>query len=330
MSEEINVEGVTDGFIDGPITRDGEARRCPHPHKPKPNLCNDVVLAFGSDKCRSEDDNLAMAGGAINCAGYAVPDKGYVRALTVTWDNLGCGQYAEKLVLQVNGEDIPGAELAITDDLGTDHLCLEDLHILVDDCDTINIVSRNIDEENCWQQACQVEATVWFTPKCKIKLISEGDGVAEAMDTTGSTDVVNGATWYTRTLDAERNNTMPYFADFIDTEDAYELRWGIYKITYESGIKFDQSTALEYKVKLQENIDGAGWVDIPYSNNIDYVLAGDDGNVSAGRTITYKVDRHSKSKIRIQEFITQDTSIQAAAGGAGIVIERVSNGIALF
>ena len=34
-------------------------------------------------------------------------------------------------------------------------------------------------------------------------------------------------------------------------------------------------------------------------------------------------------KIRIVEYITQDTSIQTAGGGTGMVIERVANGIAL-
>ncbi len=194
-------------------------------------------------------------------------------------------------------------------------------------CQTPEEVDSQIVGE--FKPACEISAVIEYEQDCDERFKREGDGVIEAIDTTGTTDVNVGATWFTRTLDTVRNNTLPAYMHFSDLEDAIKLKEGTYKIWYESGIKFDQSVALDYEVKLQESINGGLWQDIPQSGSTDFVLAGDNGNVTAGRMITYKVDRGNIAKIRIQEKISQDTSIETGSAGAGIVIERIKNSIDL-
>lgn len=317
MSEEVEV-------MDTQRVPEGECHsddRCPS--RERPNLCNDLVYTFGANTgCRAENEPLEGTGGTK--IGYGI-NAGKLRDVKIVWS--GSHPADEVIVVQKNGQDI--AWVHIEGEEGVE--CAEVMERFCD-CDVVNVVSKAAGvsgpEVGEWKPASCITVTLEIEPKCRVHFLPEGDGVAEAIDTTGSTAVVTGATWYTRTLDTERNNTLGGFATFIDSEDAYELGFGVYKIWYESGIEFDQSVNVAYNVKLQENVDGAGWIDIPQSGNVDFILAGDEGNVSAGRMITYKVPHGSTAKIRIQEKITQDTSIQNATGGSGIVVERVANGIA--
>jgi len=198
------------------------------------------------------------------------------------------------------------------------------------ECDILNVISfgKPVDVDKPISPAGCLTVSVWIEPKCKIQFHREGDGIIEAIDTSGNTDLTAPLTWVTRTLDSVRLNTLPAFMQFIDSEDCIELKNGIYKINYQSGVLFDQSVNIGYEVKLQESIDGGAWVDIPQSGSVDYAL-GVGGNVDAGRTLTYEVVRGSKAKLRIQEKITADTSIQSGGAGAGIVIERIKNSIDL-
>jgi len=293
----------------------------------KPNLCNDLVYTFGSNKgCRAQNHPLETTGGTM--LGYAV-DTGTLRSVRVVWG--GVCEADEVIVVTRNGEDI--AWVKLEGESGTN--CVE----LTEDfcgCDVINVVSRAGGVQGtsgtvpgAWIPAGCLTVTVGYENKCDIELLPEGDGVAEAIDTTGTTDVNVGATWFTRKLDTERNNTLGMFATFLDGDDAYQLKYGIYIIHYTSSITFDQSVNVAYKTKLQTSTNGGGWIDYPQSGGVDFNLSGDDGNVEAGRTVTLKVAKGDTVKVRIQEMITQDTSIQNATGGAGMVIERVANGVKL-
>lgn len=304
----------------------------------KPNLCNDSTYFF-TRRGRRKPFNYLDSGDTQ--LGWAV-NEGTAKFVKITWDDRD--DVSETLVLTKNGKPVEFITIDKTDESPKCVPIKEEFC----DCDVLNIkeipggcktpedidVAKTPDEEGKfpfrWKPACGINVVVEYERACDIHFLPEGDGVAEAMDTTGTTDVVNGATWYTRTLDTERNNTLGGFAVFDASDSSYELAFGVYKIWYESGISFDQSIALDYDVKLQENVDGTGWVDITQSGSSDYTLAGNNGNVTAGRMITYKVPHGSTAKIRIQEKISQDTSIQTGSAGAGIVIERVANGIATF
>jgi len=321
MSEEIRI-------VEDPC----EGGKC----QSEPNLCNDSTYFFTRRGRRRPFTNLDSGDTQL---GWAV-NEGKAKFIKITWDD--SDDVVETLVLTRNGRPI---EYVTIDGSDESPKCIPIKEEFCD-CDVMNIKevpggcrtpedidnARIPDEEGRfpfkWKPACSINVVVEYERDCDIHFLPEGDGVAEAIDTTGTTSVVNGATWYTRSLDTERNNTLGGFAVFDPIESTYELGFGVYKIWYESGIEFDQSVNVAYNVKLQENVDGAGWVDIVQSGNVDFILAGDEGNVSAGRMITYRIPHGSSVKIRIQEKITQDTSIQNATGGAGIVIERVANGIA--
>lgn len=296
-----------------------------HPHFGKKNYCNDSVVTFGSNLCRSEGETLPMSGGAANCAGYAIPKDAVVHSITATWDHDKCASYNETLILQVNGQDIEGAEIKISDEAGTDHVCLTDIKVNVNECDTINIVSRG-QEDECWQQACNLEVAVWFEMECnrKLHLVREGDGVIEALDTQGISTI--GTAWSVRALDTVRTNTMPSKAQFSDSGDYVELKEGVYKLWYGAGIATKQSTNLVYDIQLEVD-DGSGWAPVSQSGNTDHDLSGDKGALNATRMITQTVPHGDVYKYRIVEKVSADTSIQVAEAGASLLIERVANGL---
>lgn len=291
------------------------------------NFCNDLVYTFGINKgCRKQDEALETTGATQ--IGYAV-NKGKLKDIKIVWS--GEHDAFEQLIITRNGKQI--ASTVIEGPSGT--LCVETSAYLCD-CDVINVFSTAVgveDEEGNdmpgeWLPAGCITVSLWIEPKCKTKPHPEGDGIAEAFDTTGFTGVLTGDTWYTRTLDTERLNTIPGYVSFDDSTDSYKLKAGIYKITYETGIEFDQSVAVDYYTKLEVN-DGSGWVDYPNSSSADYCLAGSNGNVVASRTVTMKVDHDQELNIRISEMISKDTSIQSAGAGGSLVIERVANGLGL-
>jgi hypothetical protein len=303
-----------------PTTPIEDCGRC---NRKKPNLCNDLVYTFGSkDGCREEGAALEGTGGTH--VGYGI-NAGILREVKVVWE--GHTEASEVIVVQRNGEDI--AWVKIDGQSGVECCQVKEKFC---DCDVINVVSRaagaSADEVGEWLPAGCITVTTEIEPQCRTHFMPEGDGIAEAYDATNSVDVTNGNTWYTRTLDTERLNTMPAYANFDNADDAYELKHGVYKIDFGAGIEFTQSINIAYTVKLQENVDGAGWVDIPAATNIDHNLSGDNGNVSATLGIAYYVPHGSTAKIRIQEMISQDTSIQAADAGGKIVVQRIANGIA--
>jgi len=303
----------------------GTDDRC-HPHFEKKNYCNDSVLTWGSDKCRKPDETLSMSGGANNCAGYAIPKDAVIHSITATWDYADCARFAEELILQINGQDIDGASITVTDDIDTDHICVTGLKVSVNECDTVNIVSRKISEDECWEQACNVTVAVYFEMECnrKLHLTKEGDGVIEALDATGISII--GTAWSVRALDTVRTNTMPAKATFSDSGDLVELKAGVYKLWYGAGIETKLSTNLVYNVALEVD-EGSGWVQIPMSGNIDHDLSADKGALNATRMITYTVPVGLTYKFRIVEKISSDTSIQVAHSGASLLIERVANGL---
>ena len=295
----------------------------------KVNLCNDSNYAFGRNECLEHPFSHLKTVGDTKL-GYAV-NEGKATHLKVVWS----GEASEVLVLERNGMPVEWLHIDATDESPK---CFK-LKERYCDCDVVNVrevpagvrsVEDANDEEKCGEfiPACAISVVVEYEQDCDARLRREGDGVLEAMDTTGTTAVNTGAVWFTRKLDSVRNNTLPSKMVFNPSESSVDLKPGIYKVWYESGIKFDQSVSLEYSVKLQENTNGAGWVDIPQSGSADFVLAGDKGNVTAGRMITYKVNPGDHISIRIQEMISKDTSIETGAAGAAIVVERVVNGAA--
>jgi len=296
----------------------------------KVNLCNDSNYLFGRNEC-VEHPFIPLKTAGNTHLGYAV-NEGKATHLKVVWK----GKASEVLLLERNGEPVEWLHIDGTD---VSPKCFR-LKERFCDCDVINIreVPAGIrakgdeeDEEKCGEfiPACEISVVVEYEQDCDARLRKEGDGVLEAIDTTGTTDVNTGSAWFTRKLDSVRNNTLPTKMNFNGSESSVVLKPGIYKVWYESGIKFDQSVSLEYSVKLQENINGAGWTDIPQSGSADFVLAGDKGNVTAGRMITYKVNHGETVHIRIQEMISKDTSIETGSAGAAIVVERVVDGAAV-
>ena len=294
-----------------------EQENCGRCHN-KVNLCNDSLLQFGRTGCTYGADEVITPSINNTRAGYAV-NEGKINELKISW----LGEADEEIVVFVNGKEVVATHIEGLD--GTECVKLKEK---ICDCDVITVMERK-DEEGKGILACDITVVVVLELACDHRFIREGDGVIEAIDTTGTTAVNAGNVWFTRTLDTVRNNTLPAYMGFLDTEDAIVLKEGIYKIWYESGISFDQSIAIDYSVKLQENINGGGWIDVVQSGAKDYTLAGNDGNVSAGRMITYRVNRGDIVKIRIQEMINKDTSLESGSAGAGIVVERIARSIDL-
>ena len=295
--------------------------------EPMKKLGDKVVLTWGSNKCRGENSALEMTGDAVNTEGYAIPFKSQIKALTATWNDLGCGNYNEVLIVQVNGEDTD-AILEVRDDNNSTKACVVlETPIELNECDTINIVSRSIDNM-CWEQTCNLAVTVWLATSCDCTEdpIPEGDGIIEVLDTLGDADI--STTWGVRKLDTVRNNTMPSYASFDDAGEFISLKQGVYKIWYGCGISTEKSINLVFEVQLQVD-EGTGWVNIPYSGNKDHDLSGDIGSLSANRSITYLVPVGKEYKFRIIEKISDDTSLQATESGAGFIAERIADGRAL-
>jgi hypothetical protein len=288
------------------------------------NLCNDLCLTFGRIRdCFYPDGQPLKATGGATC-GYAV-NEGKIKHIKVAWKSF-CDEVFETFALTVNGERVQ----FFTIDGKEGSLCVE-VKEKVCDCDVVNIVScgkdAGPDGKPVIPPAC-VTVSIWMEPTCSKKFHKEGDGLLEAIDTTGATSLISANVWTTKDLDTERNNTLPLFMQFLPAENCVSLRQGVYKIDYQSGVKFKESINIEYETKLQASINGGVWEDILQSGSVDYAL-GVGGNVSAGRALTYKVNRGDNVKIRIQERISADTSLQDSGAGAGIVIERVKNSIDL-
>ena len=286
------------------------------------NLCNDLAYLFGRNDCVTHPGIPLKTVGDTRI-GYAV-NKGKLTEIKIVWK--GNRDTKEMLAVTKDGKEIEW--VMIEGESGTKCVSVDEKYC---DCDVINVVEKALGtppqgEVGEFNPPCAITVALWYTPTCDIHVSPEGDGIAEAIDTTFTTPVVTGGVWYVRTLDTERNNSMPSYATFIDAEDAYELKDGMYILSYQSGIIFTQSVNVSYIIRLQENVNGAGWVDVAQTGAIGFNLSGDDGNVTASRTVTYRVAVGSTAKLRIIEKITQDTSIQNATGGAGIVIERVANG----
>ena len=299
--------------------------------EPVNKLGDKVVLTWGSNKCRGENSLLEMTGDSVNYQGYAIPFKSQIVAITATWNDLGCGNYNEVLIVQVNGEDT-GAMLEVRKDTKcpvplTKKCLVLETPLELNECDSINIVSRSIDNM-CWEQACNLEVTVWLaTPcDCKPEPNPEGDGIIEVIDTLGTSPI--GTTWNVRELDTVRNNTMPSYASFDDAGDFISLKEGVYSIWYGCAISTIKSINLVFEIRLQSD-EGFGWADIPFSGNTDHDLSGDIGNLSTTRSITYHVPTGQTYKFRIIEKISDDTSIQASQSGAGFIAERIADGQAL-
>jgi len=294
--------------------------RKPECHQ-KPNLCNDSILTFGRNSgCFAPGSPLLGTGQTK--VGYAV-NECVAKHLKVAWE--GFYEAIETLTLTRNGEPVQ----FITID-GTDgSLCIS-INEKFCDCDVLNVVSveADVNGDKKFNPAGCITVSVWVEPKCRLKFHREGDGLIEAIDTTGATALISGNVWTTRDLDTERNNTLPGYMQFHASENCISLKHGVYKIDYQSGVLFKESINIEYATKLQESINGGAWTDIAQSGSVDYAL-GVGGNVAAGRSLTYKVSRGDNVKIRIQEKISSDTSLQEGGSGAGIVIERVKNSIDL-
>jgi hypothetical protein len=297
----------------------------PPPPPPAVTLGDKVVLTWGSDKCRGENGLLEMTGDAINGEGYAIPFKSKIVALTATWNDIGCGNYNEVLIIQVNGIDTD-AKLEIVKDEELSKKCIVlDKPIELKACDSVNIVSRAINNK-CWEQTCNLEVTVWLATTCDCNEGPEGSGIIEVIDTIGAASV--GTSWGVRKLDTVRNNTIPTYASFDDAGDFISLKEGIYSIWYGCAIATVQSINLVYEIRLQVD-EGLGWVDIPFSGNTDHDLSGDIGNLSTTRAITYNVPTGKTYNFRIIEKVSADTSIQSSQSGAGFIAERIANGQAV-
>jgi exopolyphosphatase/pppGpp-phosphohydrolase len=56
-----------------------------------------------------------MTGGAVNEAGYVIPDDSIVREASISWKQDGCGKYNEKLQLLADGQVIGEADISSDD-----------------------------------------------------------------------------------------------------------------------------------------------------------------------------------------------------------------------
>ena len=175
--------------------------------------------------------------------------------------------------------------------------------------------------------ACAISVVVEYEQKCYRRFKPEQDGVAEAVDTTDTTAIVDPNLWYPKVLDYERMNTLPSFISFV-AGVGFELRHGKYIIDYGSAVKFDKSVALRYDIKLQYSDDGITWVDYPYSEAGDAVLYGQGiSTVEASRTVTLEVPYQTTKQIRIVEMISDDSYVVSTGGAGYMVVERCDKGL---
>ena len=286
--------------------------RKPHPH-PMGLDCNTVVYTWGSNECRYENDTLQMTGSAKNAAGYAVAKSGIITSITATWE-ASCGSYAEQLILQVNGQDVPGASIIVaTGD--SDHKCIYDLKVPVNECDTINFVSRRVEDERCWQQGCNVTATANMEVFCEIPPVINEQGIFEVyLSDVGVVPIPT--VWSIVNMDTVRTNTIPMYVAWNGTEAT--LSAGVYRLDYNVGIDTQTSTSLNLEAKF--TVDGA---DYPSSHSGAYILAGAGGSESLSQGVTLTV-ADAPVVVRVEAKTDVDSSTNAAAD-ANFIIQRISD-----
>jgi len=273
-----------------------------------------VVYTFGSNKCRKENETLDMTGNAQNQSGYAVSKPGKITALTATWDSDLCGGYAEELVIQVNGQDTNGVLDILSGGEDVTHVCIYNLDIDLKPCDTVNIVSRQINKDLCWNQACNVAATITIENFCEMPPVEDETGIFEAyLSDVGV--VAIPTVWSIVDYDQTRVNTIPMYVAWNGTEATLEA--GTYRVDYNVGITTQTSTSLNLEAKLV--VDGA---DYPASHSSAYILSGNGGSEALAKSVTLVVD--GVSVVRVEAKTDVDSSTNASAD-ANIIIQRISD-----
>ena len=285
--------------------------RKPQPH-PMELGCNTIVYTWGSNECRYEDDTIQMTGSAKNAVGYAVAKSGIITSITATWDST-CGSYAEQLILQVNGQDVPEASMGlVTGDI--DHMCLYELKVPIRECDTINFISRKVDDSKCWQQACNIEVTANMEVFCEIPPVINEAGIFEVyLSDVGAVPIPT--VWSIVNMDTVRTNTIPMYVAWNGTEAT--LRPGVYRLDYNVGISTQTSTSLNLEAKI--TVDGS---DYPSSHSGAYILAGAGGDESLSKGVTIVVD--TQVIVRVEAKTDVDSSTNAAAD-ANFIIQRIAD-----
>jgi hypothetical protein len=282
----------------------------------RPNYGNDLVYLFGTNKgCREENHSLETVGGTG--IGYAI-NKGLLTDIKINWS--GKCDASEVIVVQKNGQDI--AWTLIEGKCGTKCVQIKEEFC---DCDIINVVSRAqgvqdpTGEPGKWVPAGCITVALWYTPYNHIKPKCT-TGVIEAINTDGAFNLAIPNVWTVKPLDTVRNNTIPAYASFSDTDDAIILKTGVYAIEYGSQLEFYQSVNVVYSIQLEVD-DGTGWVAVPYSLASTYTL-GVSPVISTNRSITYAVPANSTYKFRIVERLSDDTATKIVGSGGYIIADR--------
>ena len=281
------------------------------------NLCNESVLTWGSNLCRKEGELLPMTGGAVNEAGYVIPDDSIIREASVSWKSDGCGKYNEKLQLFADGQLLGEGE--ISSDMGVDRVFLSDLSVPLAAGQGLTVKSVAIDDV-CWEQACDIVVTVWVEKACDIEPEEEGDGIFEVyLSDVGNIPIPD--VWSIVNMDQVRVNTMPSFVSWDGTRAT--LQAGVYKVDYNIGIETSTSTSLNFRGKL--TVDGT---DYPSSSTGAYILAGAGGSESLSQSVVVVVDDGDSLDVELLAKVDTDTSTNATAD-ANMIIQRIANGTKL-
>ena len=277
------------------------------------NLCNESVLTWGSNLCRREGDFISMTGGAINEAGYVIPDDSVVREASISWKQDGCGEYNEKLQLLADGQVIGEAEVKSSD--GVDRVAFSDLDIQLIAGQGLTVKSVAIDDDTCWEQACEIVVTVWVEKVCDVQPEDEGDGIFEVyLSDVGVVPIPD--VWSIVNMDVIRVNTIPTAIAWDGTRAT--LQPGVYKVDYNLAIETKTSTSLNFRGKLV--VDG---VDYPTSGTGAYILAGAGGAESLSQSVVIVVEE--ETTVEVQAKVDTDTSTNATAD-ANLIIQRIADG----
>lgn len=294
----------------------------------KPNLCDRTEFSWASNHCRNEGDALAVADGLISKLGYAMPFSGNVIGFSYSANKLPCCTMGERLVLQINGQDVGGFDINITCD--SDYTgCFTHLKIPFCHCDSINIVSRKIinsaGQELEYDSACGILVTAIVTYKCDVKPPKPKrpqTAVLELYDVIGDRPVL--LTPSTQAFDTVRLEIDPMNKMSVNgAMDEVTLLDGVYAISYRSGVDTQTSSNLFYTQYLEVDT-GSGFAPYPGSTNITHDLSAAGGNVSLTGRVLIKVERGDFAIVRITHLHNLDSyTIDTTPNAANIVFERL-------
>ena len=294
----------------------------------KPNLCDRTEFSWASNHCREVDQALAVQDGLISKLGYAMPFSGSVVGFSYSANKLPCCDAGEKLVIQINGQDVADFFVDITcESPFTD--CFTCLNVPFHKCDAINIVSRKIvdptGQEMEYDSACGILVTLIVTFKCNIRPKPKHPEVAvlELYDAVGNRAIALTPT--VQDFDTKRLEIDPLNYMIVNgAMNEVTLKPGVYRVHYKTGVQTSTSSNLFYNSYLEVDT-GSGFVAYPGSSVSTHDLSATGGFASLDGQVIIQVKRGDLAVVRVVHYHNLDSyTITTTPDVADLIVERLA------